>query len=182
MSNAVSFTLPSLNNPQLNALNSPNKARLRLGLRSRVVASCIERKRFLGTRFRPIGSDRIRLLPCRRSHWGCMIRRWTRTRAGLGSWRGCQARAAAKRCVAGWVGFGLVFGGCGDGRAGNVGADDAQRCMRMRSQHWRWCRYSCGPASCLLPGGTFCSLFLFNLQNIFREKRKRVAGRGFDPH
>jgi len=62
MSNAVSFTLPSLNNPQLNALNSPNKARLRLGLRSRVVASCIERKRFLGTRFRPIGSDRIRLL------------------------------------------------------------------------------------------------------------------------
>ncbi|KAL2584576.1 hypothetical protein AAZV13_14G136700 [Glycine max] len=62
MSNALSFTLPALNNPQLNALNSPNKARLRHGLRIRVVASCIERKRFLGTRVRPSGSDRIWLL------------------------------------------------------------------------------------------------------------------------
>ncbi|KAK7320851.1 hypothetical protein VNO77_30707 [Canavalia gladiata] len=65
MSNALSFTFPVLNNPQLNALNNPNNARLRLGLRSRV-ARCsvpsIERKWLLGTRLRPSGSDRIRLL------------------------------------------------------------------------------------------------------------------------
>ena len=66
MSNALSFTLPGLNNPQLNALNSPNNARLRLGLRSsrfaRCAASFVERKRFVGTRVRSSGSDRIRLL------------------------------------------------------------------------------------------------------------------------
>ncbi|XP_027338978.1 glutamate synthase [NADH], amyloplastic isoform X1 [Abrus precatorius] len=65
MSNSLSFAFPALNNPQLNALNNPNNARLRLGLRSRVArcsVSSVERKRFLGTRVRPSSSDRIRLL------------------------------------------------------------------------------------------------------------------------
>ncbi|KAK7293763.1 hypothetical protein RJT34_16636 [Clitoria ternatea] len=64
MSNALSFTFPTLNNPQLNTLNNPN-ARLRLSLRSRV-ARCsvlgLERKGLLGNRLRFSGSDRIRFL------------------------------------------------------------------------------------------------------------------------
>ncbi|KAG2389757.1 hypothetical protein HKW66_Vig0178300 [Vigna angularis] len=50
MSNALSFTLPALNNPQIKAFNNPNKARL--PLRSRVArcsASTVEKKRLFGT-------------------------------------------------------------------------------------------------------------------------------------
>ncbi|KAK7384996.1 hypothetical protein VNO78_30703 [Psophocarpus tetragonolobus] len=59
MSNALSFTLPALNNPQLSALNRrTNNARLR----SRVALCSVERNTFLGARVRSSGSDRIRLL------------------------------------------------------------------------------------------------------------------------
>ncbi|XP_014504410.1 glutamate synthase [NADH], amyloplastic isoform X1 [Vigna radiata var. radiata] len=63
MSNALSFTLPVLNNPQIKAFNNPNKARLLL--RSRVArssASIVEKKRLFGAEVRSSGFDRIGLL------------------------------------------------------------------------------------------------------------------------
>lgn len=65
MSNTVSLTFSVLNNPQLNVLNNPN-ARLRplASVRSRVArcsATCIERKRWLGTKVRGSGSERIQI-------------------------------------------------------------------------------------------------------------------------
>lgn len=63
MSNALSFTLPVLNNPQIKAFNNPNKARLLL--RSRVArssASTVEKKRLFGAEVRSSGFDRIGLL------------------------------------------------------------------------------------------------------------------------
>nr|XP_007161522.1 hypothetical protein PHAVU_001G076400g [Phaseolus vulgaris]ESW33516.1 hypothetical protein PHAVU_001G076400g [Phaseolus vulgaris] len=63
MSNALSFTLPALNNPQISAFNSPNKARLHLRSRvARCPASTVEKKRLFGAQVRSSGFDRIRLL------------------------------------------------------------------------------------------------------------------------
>ncbi|QCE00220.1 glutamate synthase [Vigna unguiculata] len=77
MSNALSFTIPALNNPQINVFNSPNKA-ARLRLRSRVArcsASTVEKKRLFGTQVRSSGLDRIQLLQSRRlPKWRVAVR------------------------------------------------------------------------------------------------------------
>ncbi|CAJ1972277.1 unnamed protein product [Sphenostylis stenocarpa] len=63
MSNALSFTLPALNNPQINAFNNPNKTRLLLRSRAaRCLTSIVEKKRLFGAPVRSSGLDRIRLL------------------------------------------------------------------------------------------------------------------------
>ncbi|KAK7377496.1 hypothetical protein VNO80_02921 [Phaseolus coccineus] len=63
MSNALAFTLPALNNPQISAFNSPNKARLHLRSRlARCSAPTVEKKRLFGAQVRSSGFDRIRLL------------------------------------------------------------------------------------------------------------------------
>lgn len=63
MSNTASVTFTALNNPQINAIRNPN-GRLRplASVRSRVTrcsATCVEKKRWLGTRLRGSGSDRV---------------------------------------------------------------------------------------------------------------------------
>ena len=55
----------------------------------------------------------------------------------------------------------IAVGWCAGNRCvRDVGAHGAQRGLRMRGQHWRWSRDSCGSASSVLQGGTFC-LFYF---------------------
>ncbi|GAU21207.1 hypothetical protein TSUD_11240, partial [Trifolium subterraneum] len=63
MSSSVSLTFTALNNPQINAISNPN-ARLRPLTRvrstvARCSGTCVERKRWLGTKLRRSGSERI---------------------------------------------------------------------------------------------------------------------------